>query len=65
MFHLHARPKNRLESIHTSTPSLEAEKLKSVMYGLAIGDALGVPYEFQDLLGEDSPPLVGGEESPF
>lgn len=47
MFHLHARPKNRLESIHTSTPSLEAEKLKSVMYGLAIGDALGVPYEFQ------------------
>jgi ADP-ribosylglycohydrolase len=47
LFHLHARPKNRLESIHTSTPSLEAEKLKSVMYGLAIGDALGVPYEFQ------------------
>ena len=47
MFHLHARPKNRLESIHTGTPPVEVEKLKSVMYGLAVGDALGVSYEFQ------------------
>lgn len=47
MFHLHARTKNQLESIHTGTPPVEVEKLKSVMYGLAIGDALGVPYEFQ------------------
>lgn len=47
MFHLHARTKNQLESIHTGTPPVEVEKLKSIMYGLAIGDALGVPYEFQ------------------
>lgn len=24
------------------------EALKSVIYGLAVGDALGVPYEFQE-----------------
>lgn len=46
MFHLHARHKNKTESTHTGTLA-EVEKLKSVMYGLAIGDALGVPYEFQ------------------
>lgn len=43
---LHSR---KLESgpVKVSPHPIAQDKLKAVMYGLAIGDALGVPYEFQ------------------
>lgn len=43
---LHSR---KLESgpVKFSPHPIAQDKLKAVMYGLAIGDALGVPYEFQ------------------
>lgn len=43
---LHSR-KLEGELVITSPHSIAQDKLKAVMYGLAIGDALGVPYEFQ------------------
>lgn len=35
------------EPVEVGPPSIARDKLKGVMYGLAIGDALGVPYEFR------------------
>lgn len=47
LFQFLSRRKPESEPVKVSPPSIAQDKLKAVMYGLAIGDALGVPYEFQ------------------
>lgn len=47
LFQFLSRRKPESEPAKASPPSLAQDKLKAVIYGLAIGDALGVPYEFQ------------------
>ena len=41
------RRKHESEPVENTLRPIDQDKLKAVMYGLAIGDALGVPYEFQ------------------
>lgn len=47
LFQFLSRRKPESEPVKVSPPSIAQDKLKAVVYGLAIGDALGVPYEFQ------------------
>lgn len=47
LFQFLSRRKPESEPVKVSPPSIAQDKLKAVLYGLAIGDALGVPYEFQ------------------
>ena len=47
LFRFFHREKQENIPVKTNLLPIEQDKLKAVMYGLAIGDALGVPYEFQ------------------
>lgn len=47
LFQFLSRRKPESEPVKVSPLSIAQDKLKAVVYGLAIGDALGVPYEFQ------------------
>ncbi|MEV6055219.1 ADP-ribosylglycohydrolase family protein [Streptomyces sp. NPDC052107] len=42
------------------------DRAAGVLLGAAVGDALGVPYEFQAMLGEDQQPqMIGGGLGPY
>ena len=47
LFQFLHREKHESEPVETNPNPIDRNKLKAVMYGLTIGDALGVPYEFQ------------------
>ncbi|MFF8592555.1 ADP-ribosylglycohydrolase family protein [Streptomyces sp. NPDC015220] len=53
----------------TPNPRLDArgaDRAAGVLLGAAVGDALGVPYEFQTTLGEDQRPrMIGGGLGPY
>lgn len=54
---------------HTPQPQLDAraaDRAAGVLLGAAVGDALGVPYEFQATLREDQQPrMLGGGLGPY
>lgn len=45
LFQFLSRRKPESEPVKVSPPSIVQDKLKAVLYGLAIGDALGVPFD--------------------
>jgi ADP-ribosylglycohydrolase len=58
MAHAHA-PQPRLDARRT-------DRAAGVLLGAAVGDALGVPYEFQATLREDQQPqMIGGGLGPY
>ncbi|MER6270844.1 ADP-ribosylglycohydrolase family protein [Streptomyces sp900105755] len=58
-----------MSSTHIPNPSLDArgtDRAAGVLLGAAVGDALGVPYEFQATLRADQQPqMIGGGLGPY
>lgn len=63
------RPAHHTEPLWTLAPRLDAlstDRSAGVLLGAAVGDALGVPYEFKPRLRDDQQPrMIGGGLGPY